>query len=227
MRGILYGVSVGPGDPEMMTLKACRMIRSCGTVAYPEGRQKEHGMAFRIAEAAVPEILEKHQLPLALPMTRDREALRQAHMDAAGKLEAVLDRGEDVAYLTLGDVTVYSTFSYVQKIVEEDGYSVSLISGVTSFCAASAELGRPLVLGEEKLVVMPSAQFARDEYAGPGTVYALMKSGRNLHEVKDKVRLTGKEAQMVENCGMERQRVWKKTDDIPDRAGYFTTLICR
>lgn len=165
MKGILYGVSVGPGDPELMTLKACRTIQSCGTVAFPQQVRKRdktadpdgYGLAFRIAEGALPQIRQKKLMPVSFPMTRDQEQLKAAHIQAARRLEEVLEGGEDIAFLTLGDVTIYSTFSYVQKIMEKDGFEVRLVSGVPSFCAAAARLGLPLVLGDQTLEIMPAA----------------------------------------------------------------------
>ena len=128
MRGILYGVGVGPGDPELMTLKAVRMIRENEVIAVPGADVKET-VAYKIAVQAVPELADKELLPIYMPMTHDRQELEINHEKGAKALEAVLDAGKNVVFLTLGDPTIYSTFTYVQKRVEADGYETGLVSG--------------------------------------------------------------------------------------------------
>ena len=135
MKGKAYGVGVGPGDPELMTLKAVRLIRENEVIAVP-GKNARESVAYKIALGAVPEIADKTLVPVYMPMVRDREKLAQEHQRGAKLLEEYLDQGKNVVYLTLGDSTVYCTFSYLQHILEDDGYEVELVSGITSFCAA-------------------------------------------------------------------------------------------
>ena len=143
MRGIAYGVGVGPGDPELMTFKAARLIRDNEVIAVP-GKTAEDSVAYKIAFGAVPEIAEKTLVPVFMPMVRDRAKLTEEHRKGAKLLEKYLEQGKNVVYLTLGDPTIYCTFSYLQHILEEDGFEVRLVSGVTSFCAAAARLNMPL-----------------------------------------------------------------------------------
>lgn len=139
MRGILYGVGVGPGDPEMMTLKAVRMIREADVVAVP-GECAKDTVAYRIAVQAVPELEAKELLAIYMPMTHDRAKMQENHQKGAKLLEKMLDTGKKVVFLTLGDPTIYSTFSYLQRIVEVDGYETGCVSGIPSFCATAARL---------------------------------------------------------------------------------------
>lgn len=222
MSGICYGVSVGPGDPELMTLKACRIIKECGTVAFPDSSART---AYRIAEKAVPEIHEKNLLPLKLPMTRDQAVLERSHMEAAGKIREVLDRNKDVAFLTLGDVTVYSTFAYIQSILEQDGCEVRLVSGVPSFCAAAAELKVPLVLGDTPLEVTTAGRFLDGSSAQP--VFCLMKAGPRLKELKQRLSEAGMDADMASDLGMESQKLYSSLREMPDSAGYFSTVLAK
>ena len=120
MRGILYGVGVGPGDPELMTLKAVRLIKENDIIAVP-GAEVRETVAYKIAVQAVPELADKELLPIYMPMTHDKAELELNHEKGAKALEAALDTGKNVVFLTLGDPTIYSTFSYVQKRVEADG----------------------------------------------------------------------------------------------------------
>ena len=114
MKGTLYGVGVGPGDPELMTLKAVRLIRENMIIAVPGADPKET-VAYKIAVQAVPELAEKELLPIYMPMTHDPEELEKNHSKGAQTLEEVLDKGKNIVFLTLGDPCVYSTFSYLQE----------------------------------------------------------------------------------------------------------------
>ena len=126
-KGIAYGVGVGPGDPEYMTLKACRLIRENDVMAVP-GKVPQDAVAYKIAVQAVPELAEKELVAIDMPMEKDRELIRKSHAEAAKLIESYLDEGKNVVYLTLGDSTIYCTFSYIQHILEADGYGVELVS---------------------------------------------------------------------------------------------------
>ena len=139
MKGTLIGVGVGPGDPELMTLKAVRMIRENEVIAVP-GKQPKETVAYQIAVQAAPELADKTLLPLYMPMTMDAEERENNRKIAADTAEQQLEQGKNVVFLTLGDPTVYSTFSYVKKLVEEHGYQTATVSGITSFCAAAARM---------------------------------------------------------------------------------------
>ncbi len=104
-QGIAYGVGVGPGDPELITLKALRIIREADVIAVP-GVNPAETTAYRIALQGVPEIADKTLIGLTMPMTQDREVLAANHREAADAIESILDRGLDVAFLTLGETTV-------------------------------------------------------------------------------------------------------------------------
>ena len=225
MTGILYGVGVGPGDPEMMTLKAIRIIRENDVVALP-GPVARETTAYGIAVQAVPELEHKTLLSLDFPMVMDRGEQERYHRAAARTLEQTLDAGKNVVFLTLGDVTVYSTFSYVQHIVEEDGYQVRLINGVPSFCAAAAALGQPLTEWTQMLHVIPAVHRLDSALDMPGN-YVLMKSGTKMEQVKQKLRESGRRVMMVENCGMPEEKRYYDLEDIPDRSGYFSLIIAK
>ena len=225
MKGIAYGVGVGPGDPEYMTLKACRLIRENEIIAVP-GRTAEESVAYRIAAAAVPELAEKTLVPVWMPMVRDREKIDAQHRAAAEQFEQYLDAGQNVVFLTLGDPTVYCTFSYIQHYLERDGYAVELVSGVTSFCAAAARLGVPLTEWDEQLHILPAVHKLDTALEQPGN-YILMKSASAMPAVKDILRRSGREVRMVENCCMEGEKRYYGVDEIPDDAGYFSLIIAK
>ena len=225
MRGTAYGVGVGPGDPEYMTLKACRLIRENGVVAVP-GRVPQESVAYKIAVGAVPELAGKTLVPVYMPMVKDRAKIDEEHRAAAKLLEGWLDRGENVVFLTLGDPTVYCTFSYIQHYLEADGYAVELVSGVTSFCAAAARLGVPLVEWDEPLHVLPAVHKPDAALEQPGN-YVLMKSAGKMREVKETLRRSGRRVCMAENCCMPDEKLYRDVGEIPDDAGYFSLIIAK
>lgn len=225
MKGILYGVGVGPGDPELMTLKAVRLIKENEVIAVP-GEKAEDTVAYKIAVQAVPELAEKELLSLHMPMTHDRKELERNHEKAAETVISVLEQGKHVIFLTLGDPVIYSTFSYVQKRVEKRGYKTGIVSGITSFCAAGARLNTPLVEWNEPLHVLPAVHRLESDLDQPGT-YVLMKSGKKMRQVKELLARSGRDVMMVENCGMEQEHVYRGLEQIPENAGYYSLIIAK
>ncbi len=225
MTGVLYGVGVGPGDPELMTLKAVRLIRENEVIALP-GPEAEETVAYQIAVRAVPELKNKTLLAVAMSMTHDRARMEEDHEKAADLIEAYLRQGTNVVFLTLGDVTIYSTFLYVRSRIEERGYRTELVSGITSFCAAAARTDTPLAEWNEPLHIIPAVHRLEQDLDLPGS-YVLMKSGKKMGQVKELLRKSGKDVIMVENCGMEEEHIYRGVDEIPDDAGYYSLIIAK
>lgn len=225
MAGIMYGIGVGPGDPELMTLKAVKRIKSCKVIAIPH-KDKELCTAYQIARQAVPEIEEKKTLYLPMPMTKDKERLEESHRLAAQAVMEHLDRGEDVGFITLGDVSIYSTCSYLLDRLWAQGYETRLESGIPSFCAVAARLGIPLVTGAEELHIIPASYQIKEALGLPG-VKVLMKAGRQMEAVKEEIRSCRASAVMVENCGMPGEKIYHTLEEIPEDAGYYSLLIVR
>lgn len=225
MAGILYGVGVGPGDPELMTMKAVRLIRENEVIAVP-GPVAEETVAYQIAVQAVPELASKVLVPVNMPMTHDKEEMERNHDLAAQTLEGYLEQGKNVVFLTLGDPTIYSTYLYVQKRVADHGYQTELVSGITSFCAAAARANVSLVEWSEQLHVLPAVHRLEHPLDLPGN-YVLMKSGKKMAQVKEMLRKSGRDVVMVENCGMESEHVYNSVDEIPDDAGYYSLIIAK
>ena len=224
-KGIVYGVGVGPGDPELMTLKACRLIRENDVIAVP-GKVPEEAVAYKIAAGAVPEIADKELVPVYMPMVRDADLIAKAHRQAADIIEKYLDEGKNVIYITLGDSTIYCTFSYIQHILETDGYTAELVSGIPSFCAAAARLGVSLTEWQEPLHVIPGLHNTEGTLEWPGN-YVIMKSASKTREVKEMLGRSGYDVQAVENCSMDNEKVYRSLEEIPDDAGYFSLIIAK
>lgn len=225
MTGKLIGVGVGPGDPEQMTLKAVRMIRENEVIAVP-GENARDTVAYKIAVQAVPELEQKRLVPVSMPMIKDRAALERSHDEAADQVETYLAQGKNVVFLTLGDPTVYSTFMYVHKRIKTRGYQTEIVSGIPSFCAAAARMDIALTEWNEELHVIPAVHNIEQELNYSGT-RVLMKSARKLGAVKEKLLREDCDVFMVENCGMENERVFVRAEDIPEDAGYYSLIIAK
>ena len=225
MGGIAYGVGVGPGDPELMTQKAIRIIRENQVIAVP-GKEAKESIAYKIAAAMVPELAQKELVSIPMPMVRDRELLQEAHIRGARLIESYLDQGKNVVYLTLGDPSVYCSFSYLQQILLSDGYAVETVPGVPSFCAAAARLNLPLTEWDEPLHLVPAVHETRGSLREPGT-YVLIKSSSRMAETKELLRNSKKEVFAVENCGMATEKIYRGVEEIPDDAGYLSLLIAK
>ncbi|MCR5627232.1 MAG: precorrin-2 C(20)-methyltransferase [Lachnospiraceae bacterium] len=225
MKGKAYGVGVGPGDPELMTFKAARLIRENEIIAVP-GKVAKDSVAYRIAAGIVPEIENKTLVPVYMPMIKDRALIEEEHKKGAALLEEYLSQGKNVVYITLGDPTVYCTFSYLQHILEADGYEVELVSGITSFCAAAARLNMPLAEWDEQLHVIPAVHKTTDKLDLPGN-YVLMKAASHMKETKELLVKSGRDVGCVENCSMENEKIYRSAEEIPDEAGYFSLIIAK
>ena len=206
--GTLYGIGIGPGDPELLTLKAVRQIRECAVIAVP-GKSPKDSVAYRIAVQAVPEIENKKLVAVDMPMTKNRAALDAFFQAGADMLEEYLRAGEDVAFLTLGDVTIYSTYLYLYPRIQERGYATAMINGIPSFCAAAARLNEGLAEGAEEIHIIPATYQTERSLAFPGTK-VLMKAGRQMEKVKELLKGANLTVSMVENCCMEGERVCRR-----------------
>ncbi len=216
--GTFYAVSTGPGDPELLTRKALQTIGRCGVIAYPVTRSGR-SLARDIAAQAL-DLSDKRELPLPFPMgcgEADYEA-------AAGRIEDRLRAGDDVALLSLGDVSLYATGGRILRILKAHGWETTVIPGVPSFCAAAARLGVALADGNEPLHIIPNADAAALEL--PGTK-VFLKSGSRLPELIRAVEARGQTGMAVENCGLPEEAVYSDLFHVPDDAAYFVTVLVK
>jgi precorrin-2/cobalt-factor-2 C20-methyltransferase len=229
MTGTLYGVGLGPGDAELVTFRAARAIRESGIVAVPNSGDGER-VALSIAQRAVPEMSGKQVVELDMPMTKDEELLRLSHMKAADLIIGYLKKDINVAFLTLGDPCIYSTYIYIHRLVRKQGFRAEIIPGVPSFCAVSAKLGDALAETSQPLHIIPgSYEGLRRNLELPGTK-VIMKSGKSFSGVLSELTGSGqvKNAKMVENCGRDNERVVENLLDLgDDSAGYFSIIIVK
>ena len=241
-KGKLSGVGVGPGDPELLTLKAVRVIEEADVLVLP-AEDKAGCRAYNIVHAAFAltdehtddhrcaGILEKKEYIFApFPMSMSGDELHGFHERTAEKIARVLDEGKNAAFLTIGDPSVYSTLDYIAVILDEMGYETERLGGVTSFCAAADRLGISLGEGSEVIHIIPGSADIETALGMPGTK-VFMKSGRRLMALKDRLiryeRETGCSVYGVLNCGLPGERLSYKAADIPDDWGYMAVIILR
>lgn len=222
-KGVLYGVGVGPGNTELLTIKAVNLIKECDVLAIPH-REKGECFAYRIAVKAVPLAKDKPVLPIDMPMTRDKTVREAAYKAGAKKVAEALSEGKKVVFLTLGDPAVYSTFAYLAPQVKSLGFEVHWIPGVTSFCASAAALGQSLCSDREVLHIIPSGIDAEETLKLPGTK-VFMKG--ELPKLLSAIQESGLDAQAVENCTTEEEHIYETADAIPEEAGYYLVTIVK
>lgn len=224
-RGILYGVGVGPGDPELLTLKAQRILSQADVIAVPDKGAGEKTALHIIGDLAEGKPL----LYCAAPMVRDSAQLEAAYTENAQKIAALLDEGKTVAFITLGDPSVYSTYLYTHRRVLAMGYEAKIIPGVPSFCAVAAALGDGLCEGSDRLLIVPASHQDISDCLEVDANYVFMKAGREIGKLRDTLEEHGllERAAMVENCGMETERVYPRFADALEGSGYFSVVVVK
>lgn len=226
MEGKLYGVGVGPGDAELLTLKAVRVIRECDIIGIP-ARDANTCTAYRIALEAVPEIKEKPVLAVPVPMTSDAQKLAEAYDEGSVNIVQEIKKGKRIAFLNLGDPSIYGSYTELQQRVIQAECPAEMISGVPSFCAVAARLGISLASREEEIHILPAC-YREEEIEQLGGTRVLMKPASRTGEIRQKlVELEEKGCTVtaVINCGMEQEQVYRDIRELEESAGYFTTII--
>lgn len=186
MQGKFYGVGVGPGDPELITLKGCRALKEADVICSPSSGKDKEGVALSVIEDLLTE--KQIVLKLSFPMTKDKAKL-ELHWDkAVNQILDFLKKGKRVAFITLGDPSLYSTYTYVLRRIKQAGsFGVETIPGITSFSACTAAAGIPLAEGKEKLAVVPATadlntlRFTLQNFEN----VVFMKLSRNYQAVAD------------------------------------------
>ncbi|MGL4997871.1 MAG: precorrin-2 C(20)-methyltransferase [Cetobacterium sp.] len=226
--GRFYGIGVGVGDPEMLTLKAVRAFKELDIVVLPEAKKAEGSTAYEIAKEYLKDGVET--LFVEFPMLKSVEARKEFRKKNAEQIENYLKAGKKVGFLTIGDPMTYSTYVYILEYL--DGKTpVETIPGISSFTDMSSRFNLPLVMGEEslKVVSLNSETDIIGEIESADNV-VFMKVSRNFDKLRTGLIATGnlENVIMVSNCGKESEVVkfdlkGLEEDDIP----YFTTLILK
>ena len=229
MSGTLYGLGIGPGDPELITLKALRILKSTNVLAYPA---LEDGDS--LARSIVAEHLDGHheEITIRIPMTAARFPAQDVYDGAATELGVHLNAGRDVAVLCEGDPFFYGSFMYLFGRMSEN-HAVEVVPGVSSLMACATTLGAPLAARNDVLSVVPATLSSEQLTAKISTVdaVAIIKVGRHLEKVRQVLRDMGlsEHARYVEHATMKSERILELDAVDEDAAPYFSMILvhCR
>jgi precorrin-2/cobalt-factor-2 C20-methyltransferase len=230
--GTLYGIGIGPGDPELITLRGTRLISACRNLFVPKARTASESVALAIARPLVGPGTRIEEI--VFPMTADREELAERWDEAAFRVAKVLTAGEDACFLTLGDPLLYSTYIYLLRALRRTipGLRAVTVPGITAFGAAAALTGFSVGEGREPVTIVPAADdltAVRRALAAGGTV-VLMKIGKRLPEVLDLLEGKGllESSVFVSHATMAEQRIEMDLRRLrPDgpEAGYLSIIL--
>ena len=230
--GTLYGISVGAGDPELITLKGLRLLKQAPVVAFPEGIQGKPGVAQQIVAPWLGS--DQVQLALTFPYVQDMLTLTQAWQIAAKQVWHYLQLGQDVAFVCEGDVSFYSTFTYLAQMLQQlhPESKVQTVPGVCSPMAAASVLGIPLTVRQERLVVLPALYNVGEleTILDWADVVVLMKVSSVYPEVWEVLRRRQllDHAFVVERATLPEQVIYADLRDRPTlKLPYFSLLIVK
>lgn len=230
--GTLYGIGVGPGDPELLPLKAVRILGEVDVVFAASSSKNSYSLAVDIAAPHIPE--GTPVIRLAFPMTRDREETGRAWREHAHTVIDRLDRGENAAFITLGDPTTYSTYGYVLQNLRalRPDLPVETVPGITSYQASAARLNLPLVEGEESLLVtsgVQGGQRLREMDQVPENI-VFLKAYRNAADICAALEETDliDKSVGISRCGLPDEEIIPDVCDFRDRRpGYWTIILAK
>ena len=230
MKGKLYGIGIGPGDPELITLKAVRVLEMVDVVAIPESRKEKGSIALDIARDYLKPGVDI--LKLNFPMIRKESTKQKKREENAKKIKGLVDAGKNVAFLTLGDPMIYSTFIYIVENLKGYDIDIETIPGITSFCAVSSRVNMPLAKRNETLAIIPMGQNTDikgylENYDNLVFMKVTMDNDR-LAEVIGKYRDENRDDVdifIASNCGTPEEWISSNPEDLHGNLSYMTTLI--
>jgi precorrin-2/cobalt-factor-2 C20-methyltransferase len=227
--GTLYGIGVGPGDPELITMKAVNILSRVNTVFAAASTKNDHSLAVNIAKRHIPESTSVKML--RFPMTRDKAETNGAWRTNARVIIGELESGKDAAFLTLGDSLTYSTYGYILKYIQAMAPDIAIqtVPGITSYQAAAARLNMPLVEGEEALMVVSGAKGGdrlRELSDKPENI-VFLKAYRNVKDIKGAIDETGAYPSCigVKSCGHPNEEIVPDLEELSRRSPDYWTLI--
>lgn len=233
MKGKFYGIGVGPGDPDLLTIKAKKVLDQVDIILAPETKNGKGSTALNIAKPHLnknTKIIERK-----FPMTYDIEALNKSYDEISNYIKELVANGKKVAFLTLGDPMVYSTYIYLFRRLKDKDVEIETVPGITSFCAIASKAGIPLGENEETIAIVPSVYYEKgneklDKILNNINNIVFMKASGNIDELIDELEKTGhKEGSVfVSRLGLDNEVI---ENNIEKRRGiknnYLSTLIAK
>ena len=227
MSGVFVGVGVGPGDPELITLKAARLIREADVVSYvanPEGASQARSIAADLLTDD-----NQRELPVPLPMSEKRDLANQAYDAAALSIQACLDDGLTVVFLCEGDPLFFGSFTYLLARLET-GNRCEVVPGISSVNAASSALKLPLTVQGESFAVISGRHDEAKliEVLQSQDSVVIMKAGRARPRILRALEATGRlhEARYLEYIGRDNEAIVSDVSHLAAEAGpYFSIFV--
>ena len=230
-KGTLYGIGVGPGDPELLTLKAIRVLGEVDVIFAAASTKNDYSTAFGIASPHLRE--DVRVIQLGFPMTKDEEQLKEAWKANAIIVAQALDRGENAAFLTLGDPLTYSTYGYLQRTLLDldPDTRLRVVPGITSFHAAAAQIGLVLAESKESLLITSGVSDkdrleAQLDVADNAVILKAYKNFSEIRETLTRLRLDDKTV-LVSRLGMDGESILTDIKDAPEQPHYFSLALVK
>jgi precorrin-2 C20-methyltransferase (EC 2.1.1.130)/cobalt-factor II C20-methyltransferase (EC 2.1.1.151) len=225
-RGKFYGVGVGPGDSRFLTLRAVEVLQTVDIIAIPKSKLERESVAWEIARKHCHHNVEL--LELEMPMTSDQAILQKAWQDGAQAILTELQKGRSVAFVTLGDASLYSTYAYLldnlRPTLSEE--LIETVPGITAMSAAAARINIPLAVGDEPLLVLPSSESIENYLHFPNLV--LLKVSRQLPQLLEVLLDSEKLSILLTRLGQtgeEIRRQPKPKDIAPEEKIDYLSLM--
>ncbi len=225
-KGKLYGIGVGPGDAELLTIKASKILKNVDVICSPRSAESKPSIALSIIKPVLDEREGEYEIidPL-FPMIEDKNELHSYWDHAAEIIIPKLEDGKDVAFITLGDPTIFSTFSYVAKRISKAGFEMVIVPGITSFTGCAAAAGISLVEKDEILVIVPKIDDRLEKILEYGDTFVIMKTSRHSENLEEIVSDDEREKTIisVQNCSMSDENIFKGFSK--DKKYLSTTIV--
>ena len=231
MSGIFYGIGVGPGDPELLTVKAIKAIEKVDVLIAPKTEKKDGSVALTVAKPYLKKDVEiVYQV---FPMVKGfAENSTDAWESNKQEILELLRSGKNVAFLTIGDPMFYSTYIYVFRLLENEGVDIQTIPGIPAFAAIGSQLGYPIVEGDDVLSIIPATaspeKVEKAMQAADNVV--LMKVYKNLEEVADMLDKNemAEQAVLVSRAGLDDEKIiYNVLAHKKDKLNYLSTILTR
>lgn len=226
-KGKLIGIGIGPGDPDLITIKALKVLSKVPVICAPKSSLSKPSLALSIVKQVIHDLEKNHDIiePL-FPMVEDENTLEGYWSDAADLIEKRLNAGLDVAFITLGDPTIFSTFSYVMKIIKARGHVVEIIPGITSFTTCAASAGISLAEKNEILIIIPQIDDRVGSIMKYGDTLVIMKTSRSPEKLEKTINQDQRDKKIIsiQNCSMKDEKI---KEGLLKKQGYLTTTLIK
>ncbi|NYB52662.1 MAG: precorrin-2 C(20)-methyltransferase [Methanobacteriaceae archaeon] len=226
-KGKLIGIGVGPGDPELLTVKAVKTLETVPVICAPKSSENKPSVALSIVQGILDARDGEYVViePL-FPMIEDKGELERYWAEAAEIMISELEMERDVCFITLGDPSIYSTFSYVARIIKDKGYNVEMIPGITSFTGCAASAGITLGEKDEIMVVVPKVDQRLEEIMDHADTAVIMKTSRHSEMLEEIISKDPRDKRVisVQNCGMDNEKIF---EGFAKNGKYLSTTIVK